>query len=75
VRESRPPGSVRGHSAMDVPTAIGPNGPQLVSSVTRITSTLRACANARTLPNTAQKAVPNNSQSDTGICHFQHCLA
>src|SRR6266404_1224712 len=48
VRESCTPGSVRGvlsngHSYRD-----RTERPQLVSSVTRIRSTLRACANART---------------------------
>jgi hypothetical protein len=47
VRETRSPGSVRGvlsngHSYRD-----RTEQPRRVSSVTRITSTLRACANAR----------------------------
>src|SRR5258705_13321009 len=54
VREIRPPGSVRGVLSNEHSYRDRTERPQLVSSVTRITSTLRACANARTFLRSAR---------------------
>src|ERR1700730_6595728 len=54
VRESRPPGSVRGAPSNGCPYRDRTERPQLVTSVTRIKSTLRVCANARTFLRSAR---------------------